>query len=65
MLPSADRLKITKSRASRQLEKGSAPLLLLKGTSDFIEIDTLAAIALVGSGFGEALAPASAFRAGQ
>jgi hypothetical protein len=31
-----------------KLEKGSTPPLLLNGTSQFIEIDTLAAIALVG-----------------
>jgi 3'-phosphoadenosine 5'-phosphosulfate (PAPS) 3'-phosphatase len=39
--------------------------LLLNGTSDFIEIDTAVAIALIGSGSGVALAPATTFRADQ
>ena len=52
MLWFLDGHELSRSRASRQLEKSFAPPLLLNGTSDFIEIDTLAAIALVGSGSG-------------
>jgi len=56
MLPSADRQKITKSRGSRQLEKGSRLTAPAQWHERIHKVDAAAAITPVGSGSGAALA---------
>jgi hypothetical protein len=49
-------MSLAEAEPPRNSKKVLPPPLLLNGTSDFIETDTLAAITSVGSGSGAALA---------